>query len=192
MTFSLDVAHPHPLIRSLSENSTHAKGRCPEIPQINLEPVHLPACLSPLPLPLPPSSSTAPFCSASACGACCGSVPRKDNMPAPVSSPPAGEEKQEAAPIRHCKGINDLDKVVLHEVRGSFALVLVCHSRESPGMFRLLDPGANPRGLPWCCSKSDFLVVALAFPFPMLHMYVSNVSDVSDVYCNCFILTLQK
>jgi len=26
----------------------------------------------------------------------------------------------------------------------------------------------------------------------MLHMYVSNISDVSEVWCNCFILVLQK
>ena len=41
------------------KNNTHAQGRCPIIPQINLKPAHLAACLSPLPLPLPPSSSTA-------------------------------------------------------------------------------------------------------------------------------------
>ncbi|CAD6261926.1 unnamed protein product [Miscanthus lutarioriparius] len=45
-------------------------------------------------------------------------------MSASASSPPAGEEnKQEAAPVRHCKGVNDLDKVVLREVRGSSAEV---------------------------------------------------------------------
>jgi len=50
-------------------------------------------------------------------------------MSASASSPPAGEEnKQEAAPVRHCKGVNDLDKVVLREVRGSSAEVPVCHS----------------------------------------------------------------
>jgi hypothetical protein len=41
-------------------------------------------------------------------------------MSASASSPPAGEEnKQEAAPVRHYKGINDLNKVMLLEVRGS-------------------------------------------------------------------------
>jgi len=34
-------------------------------------------------------------------------------MSASASSLPAGKEKQEAAPVRHCKGVNDLDKVVL-------------------------------------------------------------------------------
>jgi hypothetical protein len=34
-----------------------------------------------------------------------------------------------------------------------------------------------------CCSL---------FRSPILHMYVSSVSDVSDVCCNCFILMLQK
>jgi glucose-6-phosphate 1-epimerase len=37
-------------------------------------------------------------------------------MSASTSSPPTGEEKQEAAPVRHYKGVNDLDKVVLREV----------------------------------------------------------------------------
>jgi glucose-6-phosphate 1-epimerase len=51
-------------------------------------------------------------------------------MSASASSSSAAEEnKQEARPIMHCKGVNDLDKVVLHEVRGSSAEVLVCHSR---------------------------------------------------------------
>jgi len=61
----------------------------------------------------------------SACGgARCCTVRRKDTMSASASSPPAGEEnKQEAAPVRHCKGVNDLDKVVLREVRGSSAEV---------------------------------------------------------------------
>ena len=58
-----------------------------------------------------------------------------DSMSASASSPLAGEEKQKAAPVRHCKGVNNLDKVVFHEVRGSSAEVPVCHSRESPGMF---------------------------------------------------------
>ena len=45
-------------------------------------------------------------------------------MSASASSPPAGEEnKQEAAPVRHCKGVNNLDKVVIHEDRGSSAEV---------------------------------------------------------------------
>jgi hypothetical protein len=37
-------------------------------------------------------------------------------MLASASSSPVDKEKQEAAPIRHYKGVNDLDKVVLHEV----------------------------------------------------------------------------
>ncbi|KXG22206.1 hypothetical protein SORBI_3009G171800 [Sorghum bicolor] len=60
---------------------------------------------------------------ASACGGgrCC-SVWRRDTMSASASSSSAAEEnKQEARPIMHCKGVNDLDKVVLHEVRGSSA-----------------------------------------------------------------------
>jgi hypothetical protein len=40
-------------------------------------------------------------------------------MLASASSLPAGEEKQEAASVRHCKGVNDLDKVVLREVRAT-------------------------------------------------------------------------
>jgi hypothetical protein len=107
------------------------------------------SCISPLPLPLPPSSSTAPLRSASMCGAQCGSVRQKDSMSASTSSPPASEEKQEVAPIRHCKGINNLGKVVLREVRGSSVEVPVFHSRESSGMFRLTDPGADPWRLPW-------------------------------------------
>jgi hypothetical protein len=46
------------------------------------------------------------------------------------------------------KDINDLDKIVLHEIRSSSTEVPVCHSREPPGMFRLPNPGANPRRLP--------------------------------------------
>ena len=42
------------------------------------------------------------------------------------ASSPAAEEKQEAAPVTHCKGVKDLDKVVLREVRGSSAEVLCC------------------------------------------------------------------
>jgi hypothetical protein len=63
----------------------------------------------------------------------------------------------------HYKGVNDLDKVVLHEVRGSSAEVPICHSRELPGMFRLPDPDVNPRLLPWCCLKLDFSVAAPTF-----------------------------
>jgi glucose-6-phosphate 1-epimerase len=46
-------------------------------------------------------------------------------MSASASSPAAAEEKQEAAaaPVTHCKGVNDLEKVVLREVRGSSAEV---------------------------------------------------------------------
>ena len=44
-------------------------------------------------------------------------------MSALASWPPTGEEKQEAAPVRHCKGVNNLDKVVIHEDRGSSAEV---------------------------------------------------------------------
>jgi hypothetical protein len=40
-----------------------------------------------------------------------------------------GRGEAGAAPIRHCKGVNDLDKVVLREVRGSSTEVPVCHSR---------------------------------------------------------------
>jgi hypothetical protein len=81
-------------------------------------------------------------------------------MSASVSSPLMGE-KQEAAPVRH-KGVNDLDKVVLREVRGSSTELPACHSRESPGMFQLpdhdvdacqrslLDPGAD------ACERSLF------------------------------------
>jgi hypothetical protein len=69
-------------------------------------------------------------------------------MLASVPSPPAGEEKQEAPPVRHCKGVKDLDKVMLCEVQSSFAKLPVCHTHESTGMFRLPDPGANPRRLP--------------------------------------------
>ena len=55
-------------------------------------------------------------------------------------------------PVRHYKGINDLGKVVLHEVRGSSAKVTVNHSRESLGMFRVVaDPSIDLRHLPWCC-----------------------------------------
>ncbi|KAG2575345.1 hypothetical protein PVAP13_7KG428400 [Panicum virgatum] len=39
------------------------------------------------------------------------------------ASTPAAEEKQELAPVVQCKGVNDLDKVVLREVRGSSAEV---------------------------------------------------------------------
>lgn len=79
-------------------------------------------------------------------------------MSASASSPAAGEEKLEAAPVRHCKGVNDLDKVVLREVRGSSAEVPACHSRLA--VFRLPDPGADPWRLPWRCSKPDFSVAA--------------------------------
>jgi hypothetical protein len=37
-------------------------------------------------------------------------------MLASMSLPPASEKKQEAALVRHYKGINDLDKVMLREV----------------------------------------------------------------------------
>jgi hypothetical protein len=65
------------------------------------------------------------------------------------SSRPVSDKKQEATPVKHCKGVNDLDKVMLHEVRGSFVEVSVCHSHESPAMFRLPDPGADLWRLPW-------------------------------------------
>lgn len=77
-------------------------------------------------------------------------------MSASASSPAAaaGDEKQEAAPVRRCKGVNDLDKVVLREVRGSSAevrtrlqLPLPLSCREV--VFRLPDPRADPRRLPW-------------------------------------------
>jgi hypothetical protein len=109
-------------------------------------------------------------------------------MSASASSPLASEEKQEAAPVRHYKGVNDLDKVVLHEVRGSCAEVPVFHSRELPGMFQLPDPDVNPRLLPWCCLKLDFSVAAPDL-FPLLYcicmlqvfetfqMYVTIVSS---------------
>jgi hypothetical protein len=113
-------------------------------------------------------------------------------MSASASSPPAGEEKQEAAPVKHCKGVNDLDKVVLHEVRGSSAEVPIYHFRESLGMFRLPDLGADPRHLPWCYSKPNFLVATPVFISPILYMYISSVSDVLDICCSCFILVLQK
>jgi hypothetical protein len=92
------------------------------------------------------------------CGACRGSVQRKDNMSASTSSPLAGEEKQEAALVRHYKGINDLDKVMLREVQGSSAKAPVCHSHKSSGMFWLPDPSPDPCRLPWCRSKPKFLV----------------------------------
>jgi hypothetical protein len=118
---------------ALSKNQRARTGRYPKIPQI--KPAHLPSCLPPLPLPLPPLAPL--LYSALACGACYGSVWRKDSTLASVLSPPAGEEKQEAAPVRHCKGVNDLDKVMLREVRGISAEVPVCHSHKSPAMFRL-------------------------------------------------------
>jgi hypothetical protein len=59
-------------------------------------------------------------------------------------------------------------------------------------MFRRPDPSVDLRRLPWCCSKPDFLVAALAFPSPMLHMYVSSVLDVSNVCCSCFIFDVAK
>jgi hypothetical protein len=113
-------------------------------------------------------------------------------MLASASSSLANKEKKGAAPIRHYKGVNDLDKVVLHEVWGSSAEVPVYHSCESLGMFRLPDPIVDPRCLPWCSSKLDFSVSIMVFPSPTLHIYVSNVSEVLDVCCSCFILMLQK
>jgi len=46
---------------AIGKRHTHAQRRCPEIPQIDLDPIC--ACLSPLALPLPPGSpaSTAPL-----------------------------------------------------------------------------------------------------------------------------------
>ena len=108
-----------------------------------------------------------------------------------MSSSPA-EEKQEAALIWDCKGVNDLDKIVLREVRGSSLEVTVIHSRKSPGMFRLPDPSVDLRRLPWCCSKPDFSAGVPAFPSPMLHKYVFSVSDVSDVCCSLFHLNVVK
>jgi glucose-6-phosphate 1-epimerase len=37
-------------------------------------------------------------------------------MSALASLPPVGEEKQEVTPVMYCKGVNDLDKVVLRQV----------------------------------------------------------------------------
>lgn len=91
---------------------TH-KGAVRKFAQIDLDPAHLP--------PLP-GSPAPPALLASACSrvGCCLVFQRKDTMSASASSLPAGEEnKQEAAPVRHCKGINDLNKVMLLEVRGS-------------------------------------------------------------------------
>jgi hypothetical protein len=56
--------------------------------------------------------------------------------------------------------------------------VPISHSRESPGMFQLPNPGIDPRCLPWFRSKHDFSVVAPVFYSPMLHIYVAIVSDV--------------
>jgi hypothetical protein len=50
-------------------------------------------------------------------------------MSASALLPPVGEEKQEVVPVMHCKGVNDLDKVVLRQVHGSSAEVPGCHSR---------------------------------------------------------------
>ena len=50
------------------------------------------------------------------------------------ASTPAAEEKQELAPVVQCKGVNDLDKVVLREVRGSSAEVLRCIHPLSPAL----------------------------------------------------------
>jgi hypothetical protein len=133
------AVHPHPL--------THAQGTIWKFPiSTSSQPIHLPASLHFRFLSLLRLQCSAPLRLASACGARCGSVRRKDNMSASASSPLASEEKQEAAPVRHYKGVNDLDKV-----------------RELPGMFRLPDPDVNPRLLPWCCLKLDFSVAALAF-----------------------------
>jgi len=58
--------------------------------------------------------------------------------------------------------------------------------------------GTNERGRCSCAVARHRLRLrrpestSLAFPSPMLHMYVSIVSDVSDVRCNYFILILQK
>jgi hypothetical protein len=125
-----DVDHPHPLS---PKPNTHAQGAIRKFPKSTLS-QRLPVFLHFrfLSLPLAPL-----LYSALACGARYGSVRRKDSMSASASLPPAGEEKQEAVPVRRCKGVNDLDKVMLREVRGSSAEVLVCHSHESPGMFRL-------------------------------------------------------
>lgn len=76
-------------------------------------------------------------------------------MSASASSPPAGEEKPEAAPVRHCKGVNDLHKVVLREVRGSSAEVsippLPASLQVAPAKRSgcQIDPGADPWLLPW-------------------------------------------
>ena len=167
----------HARIGTLSENSPNRPRASPSVS------LHFRF----LSLPLAP-----PLLLASACGARCGSVRRKDSMSASTSSPPAGEEKQEVAPVRHCKGVNDLDKVVLREVQGNSAEVPVYHSHKSPGMFRLPDPDVDPQRLPWCCSKPDFPVAVTAFPSRTLYIYVSSVSDVSDVCYSYFILMLQK
>jgi hypothetical protein len=100
------------LVRSPKTN-VHAQGAIRKFPKSTLsQPIRLHVFLHFrfLSLPLAPL-----LCSALACGARYGSVQRKDSMSASTSSPPAGE-KQEAAPVRHCKGVNDLDKVMLREV----------------------------------------------------------------------------
>jgi glucose-6-phosphate 1-epimerase len=49
-------------------------------------------------------------------------------MSALASLSPMGE-KQEVVLVMHCKGVNNLDKVVLCEIQGSSPEVLGCHSR---------------------------------------------------------------
>jgi hypothetical protein len=184
-----DAAHPHPL--SLSKNNTHALGCCLEIPHIDLEPAHLPVCLSPLPLPLPPSSSTAPLGLGVRCSLWLGSAEGQHVGLSVVAASERGEAGGSARQALQGRQWPRQGRAP----RGpgySSVQVPVCHSRESPGMFRLPDRGADPWCLPWCCSKPDFSVVAPALPSPMLYIYVLSASDILDVCCNCFHLDVAK
>lgn len=83
-------------------------------------------------------------------------------MSVSASSPAAaaGDEKQEAAPVRRCKGVNDLDKVVLREVRGSSAevrIVPACRSRSRAVAARSCSACRIPAQIRGACHGAGFI-----------------------------------
>jgi hypothetical protein len=63
-----------------------------------------------------------------------------------------------------------------------------------PGRAKLVVGGGDARTLATCCRLQPCRLdsTGLGLPLPYVAMYVSIVSDVSYVCCNCSILMLQK
>jgi hypothetical protein len=133
----------HPLSASLPKKTTHTHmGAVRKFPKLTLSP---PICL-----PLSTSASSPSLqlhCSAPlGFGVRCSlrlGLAKGQQVGLGIAA--ASRRGEAGGGARHAlKGINNLNKVVLREVRSSSTEVPVCHSRESPSMFRLPGPDADP------------------------------------------------